>query len=288
MPRARRASAGSLSFGDRSLAVGMAITTVDAGRVVARMRMRARRSTLEISAEQTRRDELLEVRNGIPRSIRATYGQSRTQTWTRDDGTEDEVGAVQGNTYTVDRAGGLVQGQRQDGRALSEDEHDELVEDFGSLGPEHAVHRTLRGRTVAFGETIDVEVAEHTGLLGPSGTLTMTLVDVRARDGREIAVFDSMTQGTYLGADFELPGRMLVDVGSGWLLSSIAEGPFELEFGPARVKGTMALETTFEYETSRSARSARAARSTRCRRSRARGGCRAHDRSARSGVEYHR
>lgn len=269
----------------------MAITKVDAGRVMARVRMRARRSTMELSARETRRDELLEVRNGIPRSIRATYGQSRMQTWTRDDGTEDEVRAVQDNTYTVDRRGGLVQGRRVDGRALSEDERDELADDFGTLGPEYAVHRALRGRTVAFGETIDVEVAEHTGLLGPSGSLTMTLVDVRVRGGREIAVFDSMTQGTYLGADFELPGRMTVDVGSGWLLSSIAEGPFELEFGPARVKGTMALETTFEYETARSARSSRSSRSSRsahCHPSRGRGECRTRGRSARAGVEYHR
>ena len=198
-----------VTFGFESIAPGTVITRVEDGSVQGKATVGARRLRLEVTTREARRDEVLATRGGAPSDIRVTYEYVRAGTWDRRRGDETESHPVERRTYRIRRAGVTPKFSRADGRALTAKEKDKLRDDFGLDGSSSPVVESLRGRSIAVGETVD-DTFPRVGDTFPTGS--MTFVKTMRRRGRQIAVFDLDLEGRMDGARFDLDGEAHIDV----------------------------------------------------------------------------
>lgn len=248
--------ARTITFTSKAPAVGAKYSTTEETSSALSVTTQGRTMKVDTAENEHRLTEVLAVKDGVSRKVRAVYKKHGKET-TVDGKAKVETSLVAGKTYVVERKGDDLVVTDDRGRSVSAEEEAQVKKDYKRLGKPDEVTNTLKSKPRKVGERLD-DVAkvladqfkERGSEPGQDITIEETklvLSSTKKIDGVEHAVLD-LTVRMSGGASkakisMSLGGQVFVRIDEASFGEISASGPITMNGPDASVKGTITLKT---------------------------------------------
>jgi hypothetical protein len=248
-------SAASVQFKSKAPAVGDKYTSTEESLMKMALAAKGQSVTIEQHETEERKIELLALKDGLPSKIRVRYAQHRKDA--KSDGKpKPSPSPVHGKTYLVERKGSELVVTNEQGKAVSDEEREQVTKDHRRLGKPDEITSALKSKPRKVGDKLD-DVAkaladqfkERSAERGEKVTIhapKLTFTELKKIDGVEHAVLDlSLRMGAEnkdVTLTMDLKGKVLVRVDEASHGEINVSGPLKIS-GGASGDGSVTLKT---------------------------------------------
>ncbi len=248
-------TAATVQFKSKPLVVGDKYTATEESLMKMVLAAKGQSVTIEQHETEERKIEVLVVKDGLPSKIRVRYAR-HTKDTKADGKPKPSPSPVGGKTYVVERKGTEIVVTNEQGKAVTEEEREQVTKDHRRLGKPDEITTALKSKPRKVGENLD-DVAkaladqfkERSAERGEKVTIhdpKLTLTEVKKIDGVEHAVLDlglRMTaENTDVTISMGLKGKVIVRVDEASHGEINVSGPLKIT-GGASGDGSVTLRT---------------------------------------------